>query len=1777
MKLYLKGIIIMVVTSIVVAFLFVNWLGKYDNNYSVFVYDGHVLSYASGNTNNQYNFDANEKYRLVNDTIKFTDNSDVEREIKIDNFIHYESGSISVFKKAVLLDFDDLDRDIYRYYNIFKDQILTKNNNKYEIDYINGKLSFKNFIVKINENKYIIIGEKIELAINGGKREIADGFIEVTFLDGDIVRICNDSYYTQNVSSDLFVLLGDTKLDLSNRNVYYNNELKLNISEMTIDKDDNIEIPVVENRNGSGNSGNSSSGQGGSGNSGSGYNGGKGDGSSGQGGSGNSGGNVTTDTNTKPFSITRPSFEKVADGIIDLSDATQEEIVEENSRIKDANFLLSDFTVEVNSVRGDIVIVDTDNTLSGDVTIKVIDNLTGKIVYEKSENNGYSDLSIEVDGLKPNTNYILTVNQDYVKNGITYNRDFIQKTFITKDLGIDIVKDYITANILSLNLIRDKYSDISRVNVILSNQEGTIIRNENIDLDNDKYNITYTNLDSNTEYTVTLTNYVYSNYSVSGVSDIVRNFKTLKQSPTVGEPSFTVDKVNGSFTMNIGKITDPDKAITKYKYEVYDARTYSPLATPLSTIERENPSSATISFDNIKYKRTVPYVFKVITTYNDNEKIVEYESPISETMIIDGVTFPSVSFANDLTVTYESIVGTLVISDPGDTIQNLNSKSITIIYSNSVGERKTLTSLGKLEIPININNLRKKETYTFSVYANVYLKDDNPPIDNCYIGSVIVDTINPNTMNVSFNTNTTSNNTFSVDVNLNPYNVDTTLEANTLTGIRFNLYSGKNTSGELIASVLKVDSDLDYYRSELKEDYYDNSYNITPEFFNKNNNDLYSDFYTIEVTGAYDYTDYKNELPLVNNVYTIGANPYVPAYPKDLNNSIEIVPIRNGDYKANKRTDLLDETVVGYKIRAFYDNSRKYAKVIHYKMHDANTNEVIDTYDYDVIPNQEPEFVVFSIKDGIVYNLHDENEARRGGEYYFSYTVDLDTDADGTADLTYPTDDEVMLTSTILTPQKQEPIFNVYPSTVENRTYNLKYYYKDIDNANTTNTITYKLNGIEKLSIPVTSSNDLKSIDLIVENNGIITLTIDEALSNDFVSGFRVNTVDFYQQVFDNIGTEHSNYYRIDKDNNRFRISLVDYETNSEFYNRVARYDLIFTDLTTNEQITIPDVNFDRDVYYVDYIAVEDFMGHPIKLDMKYYVDVGIYGFDNQGDYFSIASLRQSYNTSPNYYVVGSNGRLSFSPLAKRSIFDFTMNHNTKILTLNNDLLTESLRLSLKLDRNGYSYNYDYLVPMKLTEIMGTPYGEFGVTSFDNIIPGISLTNENGLFDISTTTASVNFKADLYGVSDTRIKDDLIYVTLYSVDNLGNSVEIKTESFNTSEFNNFISIDELEDSQTYKIKFSANIKSNDGTYKRGYLFDVDTGEVGREYTFKTSGSIGIDNISVSYYNATGTYDDRSLLVTYNLNQLSGFQYIKYTIEKRNVDSSGNYIYTSVDSLDIPKSRTFRTNMQAVIPIPVDCGLYTNETYRLSIIPVKELTKDGETVEYELKNESITFSLDDLYRPYVYVKNDYSAGTDSATINFVVTIRNYNGVIVDDKFEIAILDGNKQDITPNEYKDVEFSTTNLTTPFSVTGVNVGQEYTVVIKYILNQTNNSRDNLEIEQNIKIAIYNSYGISTGTIYAKQSSNDSSKITLQFIDSSKFDQISKIRYSIYSSNGENIANETYNFLTIQKIVNGTTIYEYELPTKLVTEDSYYLQIQFLIDTNEVVSEESLIYNYFS
>ena len=96
----------------------------------------------------------------------------------------------------------------------------------------------------------------------------------------------------------------------------------------------------------------------------------------------------------------------------------------------------------------------------------------------------------------------------------------------------------------------------------------------------------------------------------------------------------------------------------------------------------------------------------------------------------------------------------------------------------------------------------------------------------------------------------------------------------------------------------------------MKEQYFDGAVQLTPEFFGAQNKDFKDQYYTVTVTNAYDYTDYKNSLPILNNMYTIRTNGYMPDLPSDTDNAVLVTVVRNRDLQ-DARDDLNAETIVG--------------------------------------------------------------------------------------------------------------------------------------------------------------------------------------------------------------------------------------------------------------------------------------------------------------------------------------------------------------------------------------------------------------------------------------------------------------------------------------------------------------------------------------------------------------------------------------------------------------------------------------------------------------------------------------------------------------------------------------------------------------------------------------------------------------------------------------------------------------------------------------------------
>ena len=82
-----------------------------------------------------------------------------------------------------------------------------------------------------------------------------------------------------------------------------------------------------------------------------------------------------------------------------------------------------------------------------------------------------------------------------------------------------------------------------------------------------------------------------------------------------------------------------------------------------------------------------------------------------------------------------------------------------------------------------------------------------------------------------------------------------------------------------------------------------------------------------------------------------------------------------------------------------------------------------------------------------------------------------------------------------------------------------------------------------------------------------------------------------------------------------------------------------------------------------------------------------------------------------------------------------------------------------------------------------------------------------------------------------------------------------------------------------------------------------------------------------------------------------------------------------------------------------------------------------------------------------------------------------------------------------------------------------------------------------------------------------------LVFYDSNKLTDITRVRYSIYSSNGYAVDNEI-DFIPTYTENTDIRYYSFVLPEGLSTTGMYYIQIQFL-NAEGVVAERSLEYNY--
>ena len=239
------------------------------------------------------------------------------------------------------------------------------------------------------------IGEEDTVTING--------YLELSIVEGDIILLENQEVSYKTVSSDARILFNEnTYLNLQDHGIYNNDERVITLEELTIDSDDNIQIiPEPEEEVEP---------------------------------------TPTPTATTAPTPTPTPTSGTItipgggSTGGNGATDNSNENPIEDT--MEDPVFSVEQLEVTANKVEAEITVTDNDSLLYGTKTIRIVEVDTGRTIYQVEESTGNYQFNVIVESLTPETNYALIITADYIKDGIMYTRDFVNKSFRTETIGL---------------------------------------------------------------------------------------------------------------------------------------------------------------------------------------------------------------------------------------------------------------------------------------------------------------------------------------------------------------------------------------------------------------------------------------------------------------------------------------------------------------------------------------------------------------------------------------------------------------------------------------------------------------------------------------------------------------------------------------------------------------------------------------------------------------------------------------------------------------------------------------------------------------------------------------------------------------------------------------------------------------------------------------------------------------------------------------------------------------------------------------------------------------------------------------------------------------------------------------------------------------------------------------------------------------------------------------------------------------------------------------------
>lgn len=939
------------ITLLIVLTVAIVFLTK--ENTKSFVRGGYIIASSKENSTKYY-FDEGTTYKTnVNKELVFTDTSGEKVNVETDNFLHYIDGGIKFLKNGVIMELDSVNATIVPYYNITNKSLLEYSKKSYYIETRDKTLAFNNIVGRISDNKYLVAGVDIKLQLAGNENVISGDYFEITFIEDGVIKVENQEVSYQTTAEDSYILSGNTKIDLGLKKVYYNDEEKMSLTQMTIDGNENIEIIPNEEGDGSGgsgdgtgdgteNSGGSGSGSGdgdgtGSG-SGTGEGDGNGDGDGTGSGSGSGDGNGEGDGTGDGAGTGTGSGSGDGTGSGSGSGGGYVE--------RRANVEIVEAEVGVNNINAKFYINDPESSIKGDLVVHITNTDTGKRVYSILVDKTQSEFNIGVATLSPDANYVLSVNEE--TDG-EYDTQYFQKLFKTDSLGISLEKKYVTSDSLAYEVKFEENTQVKSVRINISDEEYNEVLPSIIVTPEDSLAL-FEGLKNNKTYNIVLDNVILNNLEYNEVYTIYKTVKTLKKTPSLSGLTSETDETTSTFTIGVDEIVDEDNSITEYSYYIYNADEMNfenrDSIEPVQVITKKDASKIKINIDNQTILAKTNYKFKVVAEYYDNEKYGEYETELSSNFILAGR--PYISFEMDTEKsTFNKIAGKVTINDENCTVplkgrncsseQNYNNDFKIVYYEVNNKTQQTLIENVSfdpqtLQYYLEVDSLTANTEYIFEVYGDVDLLDGKGIRKGMEIGTfraitngvdiLTVDTWIKNETGVEDLINVTSK---IISTN-NNHNL-----ANSLNHLTFNLYAGDvkdaiNTGEKITPIASKTVS------GTLKDNYYNSFFTInTKDTFGFIDTEITTEegttiaraidilkektsgqlptYYTIEITDAWD-EGYQNEILIENNIYVFQTPPTIRIEENEILPTINAEPITNENVIFDEEDNKIDSTCI---------------------------------------------------------------------------------------------------------------------------------------------------------------------------------------------------------------------------------------------------------------------------------------------------------------------------------------------------------------------------------------------------------------------------------------------------------------------------------------------------------------------------------------------------------------------------------------------------------------------------------------------------------------------------------------------------------------------------------------------------------------------------------------------------------------------------------------------------------------------------------------------------